>query len=83
MNLSLFNPTQVVPAMKVLLLQPHNRFGAETYYSWTADVKETYDWLPQQHIIKVTMEQIKCFQTCKKASSISRIYLFKGDENRK
>ena len=56
-------PNQVVPAMKVLYLQPHNRFGAETaHHSWAADVKEMYDWLPQQDIIKVTMEEIKCFQ---------------------
>ena len=51
------------------------------HYSW-ADVKETYDWLPQQDIIKVTMEEIKCFETCEKAGSISKIYLLKlkGDE---
>ena len=86
MNLSLFNPTQVVPAMKVLYLQPDKRFEAETvHHSWAADVKEMYDWLPQQDIIKVIMEEIKCFQTltCEKAGSISKIYLLKGDENRK
>ena len=78
MNLSLFNPTQVVPAMKVLYLQLHNRFGAKTaHHSWAADVKEMYDWLPQQDIIKVSMKEIKSFQTCQKASSISKIYLFK------
>ena len=49
------------------------------HHSW-ADVKETYDWLPQQDIIKVTMEEIKCFETCEKAGSISKIYLLKGDE---
>ena len=81
MHLNLFNPTQVVPAMKVLYLQLHNRFGAKTaHHSWAADVKEMYDWLPQQHIIKVTMEEIKCFQTCQKAGSISRIYRLKSDE---
>ena len=46
--------------------------------------KEMYDWLPQQDIIKVTMEEIKCFETCEKAGSISKIYLLKliikGDE---
>ena len=77
-------PNQVVPAMKVLYLQPHNRFGAETaHHSWAADVKEMYDWLPQQDILKVTMEEIKCFQTCEKVGSISKIYLLQGDENMK
>ena len=38
-----------------------------------------YDWLPQQDIIKVTVEEIKIFQTCEKAGSISKIYLLKGD----
>ena len=85
MNVNLFNPTQVVLAMKVLYLQPHNRFGAETaHHSWAADVKKMYDWLPQHahNIIKVTIEEIKCFQmlTCEKAGSISKIYLLKGDE---
>ena len=27
-----------------------------------------------------TMEEINCFETCKKAGSISKIYLLKGDE---
>ena len=77
-------PNQVVPAMKVLYLQPHNRFGAGTAHrSWAAGVKEMYGWLPHQDIIKVPMEEIKCFQTCEKAGSISKIYLLKGDENRK
>ena len=51
------------------------------HHSW-ADVKETYDWQPQQDIIKVIMEEIKCFETCEKAGSISKIYLLKlkGDE---
>ena len=26
------------------------------------------------------MEEIKCFETCEKAGSISKIYLLKGDE---
>ena len=47
-----------------------------------ADAKEMYDWLPQQDIIKNTVEEIKCFQRCEKAGSISKIYLLKlkGDE---
>ena len=49
------------------------------HHSW-ADVKETNDWLPQQDIIKVTMEEIKCFEICEKTGSISKIYLLKGDE---
>ena len=50
---NLFNPFQAVPAMKLLYLQLQNRFGPETaYHSWAADVKEMYNWLPQQDIIK-------------------------------
>ena len=49
------------------------------HHSW-ADVKETYDWQPQQDIIKVIMEEIKCFETCEKAGSISQICFLKGDE---
>ena len=49
--------------MKVLYLQLHNRFGAETAYnSWAADVKEMYDWLPQQHIIKAIYWVLKHVQ---------------------
>ena len=39
-----------------------------------------YDWQPQQDIIKVTTEEIKWFETCEKAGSVSKIYLLKGDE---
>ena len=70
MNLSLFNPTQVVPAMKVLYLQPHNRFGAETaHHSWAADVKEMYDWLPQQDIIKLLWKKTNAFKHVRRLAS--------------
>ena len=79
MNLSLFNPTQVVPAMKVLYLQPHNRFGAETaHHSWAADVKEMYDWLPQQDIIKVTMKKTRAFKHVRKLEIVQKYTSFKG-----
>ena len=70
MNLSLFNPTQVVPAMKVLYLQPHNRFGAETaHHSWAADVKEMYDWLLQQDIIKLLWKKTSAFKHVRRLAS--------------
>ena len=50
---NLFNPLQALPTMKFLYIYLRNKFGSETVFnSWAADVKEMYDWLPQNDILK-------------------------------
>ena len=49
---NLFSPLEALPTMKLLYLQLNNMFGSESsYISFAADVKEMYDWLPQNDII--------------------------------
>ena len=49
---NLFSPLEAPPTMKLLYLQLNNIFGSESsYISLAADVKEMYDWLPQNDII--------------------------------
>ena len=72
---NLFNPFQAVPAMKLLYLQLQNRFGPETaYHSWAADVKEMYDWLPQQDIIKAIDWVLKHVQRKARRSHVTVVY---------
>ena len=78
---NLFNPFQAVPAMKLLYLQLQNRFGPETaYHSWAADVKEMYDWLPQQDIIKAIDWVLKHVQRKSRRSHVTVTYIKKPEK---
>ena len=49
---NLFSPLEALPTMKLLYLQLNDLFGSESSCIWfAADVKEMYDWLPQNDII--------------------------------
>ena len=72
---NLFNPLQALPTMKLLYLQLHNKFRSETvYHSWAADVKEMYDWLPQQDIIKAIEWVLKHVERKSRRSHVTVFY---------
>ena len=60
---NLFNPTQAVLHMKFLYMFLRDAYGANTeFMSWAADVKEMYDSLPQEDIIKAITWILKTVQ---------------------
>ena len=60
---NLFNPTQAVLHMKFLYMFLWDAYGANTeFMSWAADVKEMYDSLPQEDIIKAITWILKTVQ---------------------
>ena len=84
---NLFNPLQALPTMKFLYIYLRNKFGSETVFnSWAADVKEMYDWLPQNDILKAIRwilsyvskksrrNYVAVFFKCTKQSRIGKSY---------
>ena len=60
---NLFNPTQAVLHMKFLYMFLRDAYGANTeFMSWAADVKEMYDSLPQEDMIKAITWILKTVQ---------------------
>ena len=55
------------------------------HHSWAADVKEIYDWLLQQDIIKLLWKKTSAFKHVRRLAVVQKYtsFFIKGDENRK
>ena len=69
---NLFGLLEALPTMKLLYLQLNNMFGSESsYISFAADVKEMYDWLPQNDILNAIEWVIKTIERKSRRSYVT------------